>query len=50
MNSLPFVSCHLLAHEILLGKLLLTNPAKHCSTKLVPRTFRAQAKNFFWFV
>ena len=45
MNSLPFVSCCLiLAHEILLGKLLLTNLAKHWSAKLVPKPFRAQAK------
>ena len=46
MNSLPLSHVVIsLAHEILLGKLLLTNPAKHCSAKLAPRPFRAQAKN-----
>ena len=43
MNSLP-LSRHLF---YLTRFLLLTNPALHCSAKLVPRPFRAQQKFFF---
>ena len=47
MNSLP-LSHHLFyLTRFLLGKPLLTNPALHCSAKLVPRPSHAQQKNFF---
>ena len=49
MNSLPLSPVHfslssLILRDFLLGKPLLTNPAYRCSTKLVPRPFRAQQK------
>ena len=46
MNSLCHLFLQLLSYAILLGKPLLTNPALHCSAKLVPRPFRAQKKIF----
>ena len=41
MNSLPLSPVFFLYYPTLQGKPLPTNPAEHCSAKLVPRPFHA---------